>query len=159
MSKFGSHISAVRSGVKHLLRRRMTLRYPESKLELPPGYSYPQAGYKGRHILDMDKCTGCSVCEYMCKNIARAIRMVTVEGTFLRNRKGIFPQIDYGSCVFCGFCVDTCVFGALSMSQEYELSTYDKRQLIYTPRCLTTSRGGSGRARFVVTKDTAYHQQ
>jgi NADH-quinone oxidoreductase subunit I len=145
--------------MKHLLRRRMTLRYPESKMELPPGYRYPQAGYKGRHILEMEKCTGCSICEYMCRNITGAIGMVPVEGTFPRNRKAIFPQIDYGMCVFCGFCVDVCVFSALNMTQDYELSSYDKQQLIYTPQQLATPPGVSGRARFVVTRGGAYHKE
>jgi NADH-quinone oxidoreductase subunit I len=137
----------------------MTLRYPESKLELPPGYRYPQAGFKGRHILEMEKCTGCSICEYTCRNIAGAIKMVKADGTFLRNRKNIFPQIDYGFCVFCGFCVDACSFGALTMSQDYELSSYDKHQLVYAPEHLTSSRTASGRARFIVSKNGAYHRE
>jgi len=158
LSKIGAHISAIWSGFKHLYRRRMTLRYPESKLELPSGYRYPLAGYKGRHILDMQKCTGCSICELTCRNITGAIKMVPVEGLFLRNKKLIFPQIDYGFCVFCGFCVDACVFCALTMSSQYELSTYDKRLLIYEPRLLT-STAPSGSARFVVTKGRAYHRE
>lgn len=159
MSKIGAHVSALWSGVKHLYRRRMTLRYPESKLDLSPGYRYPKAGYKGRHVLDMEKCIGCSICELTCRNIATAIRMVKVEGSFLRNKKSIFPQIDYGFCVFCGFCVDACVFDALLMSPQYELSTYDRRLLIYEPRLLTIPSTASGNARFVVTRHGAYHQQ
>jgi len=159
LSKYWYHASAIWSGCKHLFRRRMTLRYPESKMELPPGYRYPQGGFKGRHTLDMEHCTGCSICEYICRNITGAIGMVTVEGTFPRNRKGIFPQIHYGFCVFCGFCVDACPFNALQMSQEYELSVYDKQQLIYEPKLLATPPSASGNARFVVTKNGAHHQE
>ena len=137
----------------------MTLRYPESKMELPPGYHYPEGGFKGRHTLDMQKCTGCSICEYTCRNIAGAIKMVTVEGAFGRNRKSIFPQIDYGYCVFCGFCVDACTFDALNMGQDFELSSYDKKQLIYGPQQLTFSSKSSGRARFVVSRNGAYHRE
>jgi len=137
----------------------MTLQYPESKLMLPEGYRYPRTGYKGRHLLDMEKCTGCSICEITCRNIAGAIKMVRVEGVFPRNKKSIFPQIDYGYCVFCGFCVDACVFLALTMTSEYELSAYDKQQLIYEPRLLSISPPPTGSARFVVTRRGAYHKK
>ncbi len=83
--------------------------------------------------------------------------MVTTEGTFARNRKGIFPQIDYGYCVFCGFCVDVCSFAALNMGQDFELSSYDKQQLIYGPKQLTSPSESSGKAKFIVSKDGAYH--
>jgi len=159
LSKLGSHISAIQSGFKHLYKRRMTLRYPESKLEILSGYRYPLAGYKGRHVLSMEKCTGCSICELTCRNIARAIKMVRVEGASPRNKKSIFPQIDYGYCVFCGFCVDACVFSALTMTPEYELAAYDKQQLIYEPKMLAASPPASGSARFVVTKSAAYHKK
>jgi len=159
LSELQSHLSALRSGVRHLFKKRMTLRYPESKMQLPPGYRYPEGGFKGRHILDMQKCAGCSICAYTCKNIAGAIKMVTVEGAFARNRKRIFPQIDYGFCVFCGFCVDTCSFGALNMGQDFELSSYDKKQLIYSPEQLTASAGSSGLARFIVSRNGAHHRE
>lgn len=159
MSKIGAHVSAFWSGVKHLYRRRMTLRYPESKLDLPDGYRYPKGGYKGRHVLEMEKCTGCSVCELTCRNITGAITMVKVEGTFPRNKKSIFPQIDYGLCVFCGFCVDACVFDSLTMSPDYELCTYDKRLLVYGPRLLALAPKTLGKTRFVVTRNGAYHQE
>jgi NADH-quinone oxidoreductase subunit I len=158
-SDLESHVSALKSGVRHLFRRRMTLRYPESKMKLPDGYRYPKAGFKGRHVLDMARCTGCSICEYICRNIAGAIGMVPVQGTFARNRKAIFPQIDYGYCVFCGFCVDSCSFNALTMGQDFELSSYDKQQLIYTPRQLTTTPAASGRAKLILTKKEAYHRE
>ena len=146
------------SGVKHLGRRRMTLRYPESKMELPAGYRYPKAGYKGRHVLDMEKCTGCSICEITCRNITGAIKMAKVDEPFLRNRKALFPQVDYGLCVFCGFCVDVCVFGALVMSSDYELCAYDKNSLIYSPKLLASPPAATGNAKLIVTKIQAYHK-
>lgn len=47
-----------------------------------------------------DKCTGCSVCSYICP--AKAIVMV-------RNDEGfIYPTIDYGKCIKCSKCVQFC---------------------------------------------------
>jgi formate hydrogenlyase subunit 6/NADH:ubiquinone oxidoreductase subunit I len=60
------------------------------------------AGYRGRHILFHDKCTGCQLCAIACEGIAEAIGMVKVEDEqqWKQNKKGIMPQIDYGKCVF-----------------------------------------------------------
>ncbi len=163
MSMLKSHFRAVVSGAKHVLKRRMTLRYPDAKLELPEGYRYDPklgagiAGYKGRHVLDMEKCTGCSLCAIMCKNITSAIKMVTVEGAFPRNKKGLFPEFDFGLCVFCGFCVDACNFYALFMSTDYELSAYEKSSLIYHPTQLTAPPPVGGVKLHVTPKD-AFHK-
>jgi NADH-quinone oxidoreductase subunit I len=91
------------------------------------------AGYKGRHILFHDKCTGCQLCAIACEDIAEAIAMPKVEEEWKHNKKAIMPQIDYGKCVFCGLCVDACPFYALYMTNDYELSSFTKEALIYTP--------------------------
>ncbi len=70
------------SGLRHLFRPRMTLRYPEQKLDLEgPGYQYDAKkgvglpGFKGRHILYFEKCTGCQLCAIACDGVAVAIDM------------------------------------------------------------------------------------
>lgn len=101
------------SGLRHLFYPRMTLRYPEQKLDLEgPGYRYDPRqgvglpGFKGRHILYMDKCTGCQLCAIACDGIAVAIEMQQIQKGKPQNKKQIWPAVDYGRCVFCGLCVD-----------------------------------------------------
>ena len=101
------------SGIRHLFKPRMTLRYPEQKLDLEgPGYRYDAKqgvglpGFKGRHILYMDKCTGCQLCAIACDGVAVAIDMQQVKKGKPQNKKDIWPAVDYGRCVFCGLCVD-----------------------------------------------------
>ena len=73
-------------GIRNIFKKRMTLRYPEVKLDIDSGYTYDfktdtaSPGFKGRHILYTDKCTGCSLCAIVCENIADCIDMVRVEG-------------------------------------------------------------------------------
>jgi len=131
------------SGIRHFFYPRMTLRYPEQKLELEgPGYRYDPrqavglAGFKGRHILHMDKCTGCQLCAIACDGVAVAIDMQHLQKGKPQNKKEIWPAVDYGRCVFCGLCVDACPFDALFMTNDYELSAYDKMSLKYTPDML-----------------------
>ena len=84
----------------------MTLRYPEQKLDLEgPGYQYdPKTGtglpgFKGRHILLLDKCTGCQLCAIACDGVAVAIEMQHLPKGKLQNKKEIWPAVDYGRCV------------------------------------------------------------
>ena len=133
-------IKALNSGIKHLAVKRFTLRYPEEKLKfVGDGYQFDPttgvgiAGLKGRHMLFHDHCTGCQLCSIACEGVAEAIGMVKVPEQWNQNKKSIMPQIDYGKCVFCGLCVDACPFYALYMSNDYELSSFTKEGLIYTP--------------------------
>jgi len=91
----------------------MTLRYPQQKLELEgQGYSFDaklgagRPGFKGRHVLLEDKCTGCQLCAIACDGIAVAIEMQEVKLDHPHNKKNIWPAVDYGRCVFCGLCID-----------------------------------------------------
>jgi NADH-quinone oxidoreductase subunit I len=131
------------TGLRHLFHPRMTLRYPEQKLDLEgPGYKYDARqgvglpGFKGRHLLFFEKCTGCQLCAIACDGVAVAIDMQKVTKGKPQNKKDIWPAVDYGRCVFCGLCVDACPFDALYMTNDYELSAYDKMGLKYTPDML-----------------------
>ena len=46
---------AMYEGIKHIFKRTFTLKYPYQKPLLPKGF-------RGRHILYMEKCTGCGIC-------------------------------------------------------------------------------------------------
>src|SRR3989442_14325489 len=97
------------AGVRHFFRPRMTLRYPEQKLDLEgPGYRYdPKTGtglpgFKGRHILYFDKCTGCQLCAIPCDAVAVAIEMQPLTKGKPQNKKEIWPAVDYGRGGFFG---------------------------------------------------------
>jgi NAD(P)H-quinone oxidoreductase subunit I len=55
-------------------------------------------------------------------------------------------SIDFGVCIFCGNCVEYCPTNCLSMTEEYELSTYDRHELNYDNVAL-------GRLPYKVTQD------
>ena len=94
------------AGLRHMMRPRMTLRYPEQKLDLEgPGYRYDAKqgvglpGFKGRHLLRFEKCTGCQLCAIACDGVAVAIDMQKVQKGKPQNKKEIWPAVDYGRCV------------------------------------------------------------
>jgi len=172
---------AMWSALRHIARPRMTLRYPEQKLDLedtpypvtprrpaglPPGYKYDPKdgvglpGFKGRHILILDKCTGCDLCAIACDGIAVAIEMQHIPKGLKQNRREIWPAVDYGRCVFCGLCVDACPFDALYMTNDYELAAYDKASLKYTPDMLAVPpklEGKTYKVKFDTERGTATH--
>jgi len=113
-SKVRATLVAFWSGVRHLFKPRLTLKYPEQKLDLQgPGYQFDakagvgRPGFKGRHLLIEDKCTGCQLCAIACDGVAVAIEMQEVPLKTPHNKKDIWPAVDYGRCVFCGLCVDS----------------------------------------------------
>jgi len=69
--------------------------------------------------------------DFMVKVLVRKIDM-----GYKQNKRSLFPSIDYGRCVMCGFCVDACPFQALEMTGVFELSATSKRELLYTPNML-----------------------
>jgi len=94
------------SGIRHVFRPRMTLRYPDQKLDLQgPGYHFDPKngvglpGFKGRHMLREEKCTGCQLCAIACDGVAVAIEMQTMVRNRPQNKKNFWPAVDYGRCV------------------------------------------------------------
>ncbi|KAF8376867.1 hypothetical protein HHK36_031470 (chloroplast) [Tetracentron sinense] len=51
--------------------------------------------------------------------------------TDIRKKRLLNYSIDFGICIFCGNCVEYCPTNCLSMTEEYELSTYDRHELNY----------------------------
>ncbi|KAF1862859.1 hypothetical protein Lal_00039987 [Lupinus albus] len=51
--------------------------------------------------------------------------------TNIRKKQLLNYSIDFGICIFCGNYVEYCPTNCLSMTEEYELSTYDRHELNY----------------------------
>jgi len=109
-----------------LFRKPKTLRYPfESKTPAPR--------YRGFHLNDWDKCTGCGNCADICPNVA--IEMVEIPGLEARaGEKSERPRLDYGRCCFCGLCVDICPPGSLRLSRDYFHIHFDTDTFVFTPK-------------------------
>jgi len=120
-SQVTGHKSHVKKGsilnpfkaIKYLFKKPKTLQYPFEPKE-------PSARYRGFHLNDWDKCTGCGNCADICPN--EAITMVEIPEIKSKPEEGMKnerPKIDYGRCCFCGLCVDVCPPGSLKLSRDY----------------------------------------
>jgi len=99
--------------IRFLWKKPKTLRYPFELKE-------PSLRYRGFHLNDWEKCTGCGNCADICPN--EAITMEEIPEIKSKPEEGIKnerPKIDYGRCCFCGLCVDICPSGSLKLSRDY----------------------------------------
>jgi len=106
----------------HMNRTATTIQYPYEKL-------VPSERFRGRIHFEFDKCIACEVCVRVCP-----INLPVVDWEFQKNMKKKQLKsysIDFGVCIFCGNCVEYCPTNCLSMTEEYELSTYDRHELNY----------------------------
>src|SRR5437660_9707853 len=123
----------------------VTMQYPEQKVPV-----YPR--FRGRHKLHrfedtpangahagLEKCVGCSLCAAACP--ADCIRVVAAENTpdnrvSPGERYAAVYEINLSRCIFCGYCEIACPFDAITMGHDYELSDYDRSDLIFTNEML-----------------------
>ena len=122
---------------KALLGSPITEQYPEVKHAVMPRF-------RGRHKLHrhengLEKCVGCSLCAAACP--ADCIRVVAAENTpELRvsagERYAAVYEINMSRCIFCGYCEVACPFDAITMGHDYELSDYNRSDLVFTKEML-----------------------
>ncbi len=123
-------ISAIAVGLLTVMkigfRKPVTLEYPEKKRLL-------NDRFRGKLQLKRDEngvlaCTGCELCVKACpcKGTLQIEKEKDENG---KTRVKSF-NIDIGQCIFCGNCVNVCPKKNIFMTQEFELATENKNDLI-----------------------------
>ena len=104
----------------HMRRRPITVQYPYEKL-------IPSERYRGRIHYEFDKCIACEVCVRVCPINLPVVDWVMNKETKKKDLRNY--SIDFGVCIFCGNCVEYCPTNCLSMTEEYELASFDRHSL------------------------------
>jgi len=128
----------MRTTFGRIIEGTTTVQYPEEKMPVFPRF-------RGRHKLHrfedsgLEKCVGCSLCAAACP--ADCIRVVAAENTSENRvsageRYAAVYEINLAQCIFCGYCEIACPFDAITMGHDYELSDYDRDDLIFTKEML-----------------------
>ena len=119
--------------IKHLFRRKATVRYPETK-------RYISAIWRGQHVLKRDeqgaeRCTACGLCAVACP--AEAITMTAAERK--KGEEGLYREEKYASvyeinmlrCIFCGLCEEACPKDAIYLSETFAPANFQRKGFIY----------------------------
>ncbi len=117
-------IKGLVQSIKHLKRKPITVGYPEEQIP------WHTKRFKGRVILNLDTCIGCTLCSQICPN--HSDHMVFYDYDNGKNKRKIFPAVNIGTCTYCGLCQEICPTGSIRLSEEFELAHYD-RDFDYLP--------------------------
>ena len=123
--------------LKHTLRKRVTVLYPEEKPYIPPRW-------RGRIILSRDpegreRCVACYLCAAACPVDCIALQATQDE---TGRRYPEFFRINFSRCILCGFCEEACPTYAIQLTPDYEMCEYDRRNLVYEKGDLLISGPG-----------------
>ncbi len=135
---FGETLRGLKTTFGQLTEGVSTVQYPEEKIPV-----YPR--FRGRHRLHkfadsgLEKCVGCSLCAAACPS--DCIRVVAAENTpehrvSAGERYAAVYEINLSRCIFCGYCEVACPFDAITMGHDFEMSDYNRSDLIFTKEML-----------------------
>jgi NADH-quinone oxidoreductase subunit I len=121
----------------HGFRRRETILYPEQKAYLAPRY-------RGRIILSRDpdgaeRCVACYLCAVACP--VDCIALEKTEDPTGRWYPRWF-RINFSRCIYCGLCEEACPTYAIQLTPDFEMSEYDRRNMVYEKEDLLISGTG-----------------
>jgi len=118
---------------RHLFTPAVTIQYPDVKLKLPERA-------RNRLYVNIDDCIGCDQCSMACP--VDCITIETIKSTpdqdlgitSTGNKKRLHVSkfdIDIAKCCYCGLCVYPCPTECIVMTDVYEFSEFERKNLIY----------------------------
>ncbi len=119
--------------LRHLLKPKVTMRYPEEKWVVPDGYR--GAPYLVRDQDGNTKCVSCQLCEFVCPPKAIRITPPGPAGPLAERpnaeKMPLEFEINMLRCIFCGFCQEVCPEEAIFLMKDYSLTGTSRREMIY----------------------------
>ena len=118
---------------RHLFTPAVTIQYPDVRLKLPERA-------RNRLYVNMDDCIGCDQCSAACPVSCIEIETVkSVPGSDLGTtstgqKKRLWVtkfDIDIAKCCYCALCVYPCPTECIKMTDVYEFSEFDRKNLVY----------------------------
>jgi NADH-quinone oxidoreductase subunit I len=120
--------------IKHLFTRSATVQYPTVKMKIPERA-------RNRLYVNIDDCIGCDQCSMACPvdcisiETTKSTPDVDLGLTSKNTKKRLYVtrfDIDIAKCCYCGLCVWPCPTECIVMTDVYEFSEYDRKNLIYS---------------------------
>ncbi|QCE34497.1 4Fe-4S dicluster domain-containing protein [Acetobacteraceae bacterium] len=99
-----------------LTQKSVTTHYPAKPFQVVPNF-------RGRPEYDSHQCICCAACTNACPANALTIHIDAPQEV-------ITWKFDCGRCIFCARCEEVCPTGAIKLSEDFEMSTWTKEDLI-----------------------------
>ena len=123
--------SGLKVTFKKMIKRPVTLQYPEERPEIPKGY-------RGIPTLVKDpdkreKCVSCQLCEFVCPPKAIRIQPGAIPEDAENSHVEKAPQafdIDMLRCIYCGLCEEVCPEEAIFLQKTYSFSGYSREEMV-----------------------------
>ncbi|MBI5464552.1 MAG: NADH-quinone oxidoreductase subunit I [Ignavibacteriales bacterium] len=132
-----------------LFKPAVTIQYPDQKMKMPERA-------RNRLYVNIDDCIGCDQCSMACPvdcitiETIKAPADVDLGVTSTGNKKRLYVpkfDIDIAKCCYCGLCVPPCPTECIVMTDVYEFSEFNRRDLIYNFSAMTPDQIVEARAR------------
>ncbi len=110
-------ISKLREALICLKAGKVTLPYPFAP-------RVPEEGFRGRVLVDAEKCVGCAGCAEVCPPRLIAVTDVSPEKRVL--------EFSLERCTYCARCAEVCPEQAITVTKEFETATNDTQDMHMT---------------------------
>ncbi|HEX9614940.1 MAG TPA: NADH-quinone oxidoreductase subunit I [Bacteroidota bacterium] len=154
-------ISTIAIGMKvtfgHLFAPTVTLQYPDVKLKMPERA-------RNRLYVNIDDCIGCDQCALACPVDCISIDTIKstpdqdLGATSTGHKKRLHVptfDIDIAKCCYCGLCVYPCPTECIVMTDVFEFSEFDRKNLVYHFSAMTTPEIGEAKEKLKKADDEA----
>jgi NADH-quinone oxidoreductase subunit I len=118
--------------LKTLVSKKVTRPYPDEPWVQPDRY-------RGIQYLDVDACIVCFQCQRICPT--SCITLVGKANPDPEKKGKVLDTFDinFEHCILCDLCTEVCPTDAIQMTNNFELATYSRDELLKDIDYLSTN--------------------
>lgn len=124
-------VGGLKTTIKHLVAKPVTLEYPEQRPAIPPGYRGVPTLVKDPN--GREKCVSCQLCEFVCPPKAIRITPGDIPADAPNAHVEKAPKafdIDMLRCIYCGFCQEVCPEEAIWLQSQYTMVGCTREEMV-----------------------------